>query len=198
MKTLTIVRIIHTASDQGSFGQHIVDARIRRIGRVSGGEMERRISARWKEIADRIQSAFPKLLNGIVVYQDSLCVELKDEIIKALKARKDFESPNDRLLKELMEKGALIEGTESLELVGEFIGIFKEVASAATASEQQKILAGHALKVQSLLKARDEYIAKRIDATLPEGGQGILFIGEAHRIEEELEKLPSTFQIIYL
>jgi hypothetical protein len=192
-----IVRIIHTASDQGNFGRHIIDARTRRLGRVSGGEMERRICATWKEIADRIHSALPELPNGLVVYQDSLCVELKEEIIGALKARKDFKSPNDRLLKELMERGALIEGTESLELVGEFIGIFKEVASAASASEQQKILARHTPRIQSLLKARDEYIAKRIDATLPEGGSGLLFIGEAHRVEEELEKLPSTFQIIY-
>lgn len=197
MKTLIIVKIVHAASDQGSFGKNIVNARTRRLGRVRSARMEQGTLMQWGKIIRKVRKALSDP-RGVFVYQDSLCVELKEEIIRALKAREDFESPNDRLLKELMESGAMIEGTEKLELVGEFIGIFKEVASAATPSEQNRVLARHEPRIAELLKARDEFIAKRINSTLPEGGKGILFIGGAHRVEEELGKLPSTFQIIYL
>lgn len=198
MRILYYVPIIHAASDQGSFGQAIVNARTQRLGQSISARMEQKTHMQWKEIIRKVQEALPDP-RDVFVYQDSLCIELKEEVIRALRARTDFESPNDRLLKELMDKGAIIEGTECLKLVGEFIGIFKEIARAITPLEQNRIFVRHESRILELLKARDEFIAKRIHDTLPEDKKGILFLGRNHDVISELEKLPRrNFTVIYI
>ena len=94
-------------------------------------------------------------------------------------------SVNHQLLVELMDKGAILTGTESAELVTKEYHQLRD-RLAVIPHDAPGIQARHAARAGLLLGQRDRYIANRINATLRAGEIGILFIGLLHAVEPHL------------
>lgn len=92
------------------------------------------------------------------------------------------------IIEKLMERGAKIHGTESQALLIEEHNMWVNAKKGISPDSRRKA---------ELLIERDEFIAKRINETLPENEIGILFIGAAHKVDDELKKI-SDIKIIYL
>jgi hypothetical protein len=107
------------------------------------------------------------------------------EIVAEL-ARAD--SRNHRLLQCLREKGATIMGTESSELLVEEYQLFKNVLASGTAPIAALGEARRRSLRDSLLKRRDQFIARRINDTLPTGETGLIFLGMLHSVSPWLDK----------
>lgn len=92
------------------------------------------------------------------------------------------------LIEKLMGKGAKIHGTESQQLLVEEHKMWENAVQGIEPDPKRKV---------ELLKERDTFIANIINQTLPEEEIGILFIGAAHKVDNELKKFPDI-QVIYL
>ena len=92
------------------------------------------------------------------------------------------------IIEKLMERGARIHGTESQALLIEERNMWVNIA---------KGIDTNLLRKAELLIERDEFIARRINGTLPQDGTAILFIGSAHRVGKELQQFPDI-KVIYL
>ncbi len=99
--------------------------------------------------------------------------------------------PSYLIIEKLIEKGARIHGTESQALLVEEHKMWVNIANGINAEGiYTEGIDTNLLRKVKLLIERDEFIAKRIDETLPEDGIGVLFIGAAHKADEELRKFP--------
>ena len=127
------------------------------------------------------------------IYQDGLPVCGKELQIVTELAQKG--SRNHRLVLRLVQKGARLEGTESPKLLLEEYQFLQGVFSAPEGEPREAAAAAYSARAAALVKERDEYIRRRIDATLPEGGRGLLFIGLIHYVDEGL---PDDIQVSYL
>ena len=107
-----------------------------------------------------------------------VCGEIKEIVAEVAESG----SLNHRLLQTLNQKGGMLIGTESPELLAREYALMTQMLSAVdsteTCSEDAK----------TLLDLRDEYIAQRIDETLQNNEMGILFLGLMHNIEKKLPK----------
>lgn len=184
-RTLIYIPIIHTQADMGALSEPIQRLKVKRLGRKG---WERNVSLVDK-LWDRIEQAIESLVlpyEWVRIYQDGLpvCgreVEIVAELAKA-------GSRNHRLLLRLREKGATIMGTESSELLVEEYQLVKEALASgkpevATHGEARR----KALR-DSLLRRRDQYIARRVNETLLTGETGLIFLGMLHSLDPWLDK----------
>jgi hypothetical protein len=137
----------------------------------------------WADIETTI-NRLDLVYDKVRLYQDGLPVCGRErEIVQELATSG---SRNHQLLLRLIEKGATLMGTESAELLIEEYEFSKRVLDTgnpykmATVETHQKRLA------ESLLEARDRYVAQRINQTLCAGDTGILFLGMLHSPERFL------------
>jgi len=96
--------------------------------------------------------------------------------------------PQYLMIEKLIERGAKIHGTESQQLLEEEHKMWLNATNGAGINPQ---------RAAALLQERDEFIAKRINETLPENEIGILFIGAAHKVADEIKKF-SDIKVIFL
>lgn len=199
MRILYYVPIIHSSEDYGSLGSAIRDAFSKEKGEAVFYQIQKEIHKYWRVVEERIDEAIPDA-RGLVIYQDSLPVGNREKILALFGhvCEDNPGSPNFRLVKKLLDRGAVLEGTEDMNLVMEQVQIYQRALEAPSPNEQARILSAHADRSKEILKLRDEFIAKRIRDTLPESAKGILFIGREHDVVSELEKLPEKFTIVYL
>lgn len=198
MPILYYVPIIHSAEDYGTLGPAIRDAFSRIRGAVFD-EIQKEIHTYWQIVEKRIDEAIPDV-RGLVIYQDSLPVGDREKILTLFGhlCSDHPKSPNFQLVKKLLARGAVLEGTEDINLVMEQVQIYQRAVEAPSPSGQARILSSYADRSKEILKLRDEFIAKRIRDTLPESAKGILFIGREHDVVSELEKFPEKFTVVYL
>lgn len=199
MPILYYVPIIHSVEDYGSLGPAIQRAFVRRGGKTAFDQFQENINEFWKIVEERIKGAIPDVRN-LIIYHDGFPVGGKEKILALFGHMcQDYpESPNFRLVKKMLDKGAALEGTEDMNLVIEQLQLYQRAAESVSANEQKKILTANAARSQEITKLRDEFIAKRINNTLPEDRQGILFLGRDHDVISELKKLPRKFTVICL
>ncbi len=117
------------------------------------------------------------------MYQDGLPDASADMVARVVA---EVDSPNYRLLRWLVSEGAVAVGTEDPVLLQEEYELLK----ASVADEAARRV--YATRAAELLEGRDRYIAARIDATLPAGGTGVLFIGLQHDVARAL---PQDFAV---
>jgi len=117
----------------------------------------------------------------IRLYQDGLPICGREaDIVRDLGK---MGSRNHRLLLRLMERGAILIGTESPELLIEEyelakVTIAEEITTSVTSEQSpRKVLSN------SILRRRDLFIADRINNTLMSGETGLLFIGLFHALD---------------
>jgi hypothetical protein len=113
---------------------------------------------------------------SIRLYQDGLPLCGKEEDIVREVAVKG--SQNHQLLLEFMAQGAQLMGTEDPGLLLQEYHLYQK----ATGEESL-----HKAQSKTLLSARDQFIAKRINTTLMSGEVGLLFLGMAHAVEPLLD-----------
>ena len=171
---LIIIPIIHTRADYGSFGSKVpVDQ-----------EYETMATQYWQAVFGYVQK-LPVDFSELRVYQDGL-PDISAEIVT--KIVEETQTANYEVLRWLRDKGAHIMGTESPPLLYQDFRALQAIFNAENEGQKQAVRLEYARASTCLLKGRDEYIAQRIRATLPEGGEGILFIGLAHEVKRLLEQ----------
>jgi hypothetical protein len=175
MRALIYFPIIHSPNDLGSLSKAASDLRT--------NEQENRYLEAVKHFWEIVTTTIEDLAldySNLKLYQDGLPVCGKEKEIVAEVAKSGSE--NHRLLQILNQKGAVLMGTESAELLVKehalMMQMLNPMDSTKTSSEDG----------QTLLNQRDEYIAQRIDETLQNNEMGILFLGLMHNIETKLPK----------
>jgi len=125
MRILYYVPIIHTEADYGILGPKITQAIERRLGSAIVGPIETKVHNDWKLVRERILKEI-KDFQGLLIYQDSLPVGEEEKILKLFEymVRDIPKSLNLLLIKELLEKGAILVGTEDMALVKEQVDIY--------------------------------------------------------------------------
>ena len=175
MRALIYFPIIHSPQDLGSLSQ--VASNIRT------NEQQNNYLDAVQQFWEMIDSTIEGLrldYKTIKIYQDGLpvCGEIKEIVADVAESG----SLNHRLLQTLNQKGAMLIGTESPELLAREYALMTQMLSAVASTETCSEDA------QTLLDLRDEYIAQRIDETLQNNEMGILFLGLMHNIEKKLPK----------
>jgi len=125
------------------------------------------------------------------IYQDGLPVCGRElDIVREVAQRG---SRNYALILELLERGAVLEGTESPDLLRqEYEHIRSALAKESAPTRTGELRASES---ERLLRERDEFIGRRVGESLKEGEVGILFIGLMHQADRFL---PRDIEVQYL
>jgi hypothetical protein len=184
-RTLIYIPIIHTQADMGALSESIERWKVKRLGRKGWERNLNLVDKLWAQIEQAIESLVLPY-ERVRLYQDGLPVcgreaEIVQELAKA-------GSRNHQLLLRLREKGARIMGTESSELLVEEYQLVKQDFASG---KREVAIRGEARRKalrDSLLKRRDQYIARRINDTLLAGETGLIFLGMLHSVGPWLDK----------
>ncbi len=179
--------ILHAEADLGSLAHAVRDRAP--ISDDARAAKRQAIDRFWQAVADYLD-ALPTQHGGhaLRIYQDALPVcqtpgVSESRLVADLAAQG---SRNHQLIAALEQRGAVLVGTESAELlVREY-----ELARAALAAERPD--PRREARQKAILELRDRFIADRIAATLPPGGAGVLLLGALH---DPLPFLPRDFTV---
>jgi hypothetical protein len=178
---LIYIPIIHTQADMGALGERVKSASLRKLGRTGWKRKIELIDKYWNEVEKVIENL--KLpFEHVRIYQDGLPVSDREREIVAELAKSG--SRNHALLLSLINRGATVTGTESLELLLEEYDHVKRTLGSESGRERDRDKSISAL----ILTRRDQFIAKRINETLLPGEVGIVFLGMLHSLEPWLDK----------
>jgi len=169
--------IVHTQADMGALSDSVRAISLQKMGREGWQRKIKLIDRFWDEIEKYLESLSVPW-QKTRVYQDGLPVSDKEILIVRELAKSG--SRNHVLLLKLVDKGARLMGTESLELLLEEYEAVKKLLEDRISSRKKP---GDRDYETSLLQRRDKFIASRIDATLLQGEVGIIFLGMLHRLE---------------
>jgi hypothetical protein len=180
MARLIYVPVVHSTAEMGSSAPAYKAAFVARYGEAKWEERSAKFDAIWSAIAEAIKALWLDL-KRVKLFQDSLPVCGREvALVQDLAA---LGSQNHQLLVSLMRGGATLVGTESPDLL---LDEYRVVQSPETRTEAS---------AAALLEARDRFIAARMDATLGDGEDGILFIGALHDVAKFL---PRRIRVEYL
>jgi hypothetical protein len=169
----------------GVLGESIQRLKVKKLGRRGWARNVSLVGKLWVQIEQAVQRQdLP--FERVRLYQDGLPVCGRElEIVKELASAN---SRNHQLLLRLSEKGATIMGTESSELLVEEYQLVKEVFASGKPEVAKRGDASQQALMDSLLKRRDQYIARRINDTLRMGETGLIFLGMLHSVGPWLDK----------
>jgi hypothetical protein len=184
-RVLICVPIIHTQADMGALNEPIQRLKVKKLGR----KIWERNLALVNDFWTKIEQATEQLelpYERVRLYQDGLPVcgresEIVTDLAKA-------GSRNHQLLLKLKQKGAVLMGTESAELLVEEYQLAKQVLAEEMSKGSARPAAQGKTLQDSLLKRRDQFIGHRISQTLLTGETGLLFVGMLHSVEPWLDK----------
>lgn len=178
MRRLIHIPILHSAVDLGSLSGSVKAHYAKVLGESAWSQREQAVRELWKYIQRSILALHldePR----VRIYQDGLPVcGFEEKIVRELA---EAGSCNHQLIVQLIERGATLEGTEEPQLLMEEYQMQKQnvqgQGAPVRASEER------VRQAERLSKAREAYIAKRIDATLKPGETGLLFLGASHPLD---------------
>ncbi len=160
---------------------------LKKLGRFGLNRKITLIDKYWTEI-EKVIDELSLPLNRVRIYQDGLPVCGRESEIVAELAKSG--SRNHALLLRLVNGGATLTGTESHELLlEEYDHVKRMLRAESTRTLRPKNSVG-----ASILRKRDNFIAKRINATLGPEEVGIVFLGMLHSLEPWLDK---DIQLVY-
>jgi hypothetical protein len=185
-RVLIYLPIVHTLADMGGLGETVSQKALQRLGRNKYLDKGLLIDEMWSKL-EQVVDALPVDWSKARLYQDGLPVCSREKEIVTDLAQAG--SRNHQLLLRLMHKGAVLMGTESVDLLLlEYQLARQALAADGTARLSEKTHATKNDGSDALLKRRDQYIAKRINETIKPGEVGILFLGMLHSLETLLDK----------
>jgi hypothetical protein len=174
--------IVHTQADMGALADSVREISLQKMGRERWQQKIKLIDKFWDEIEKYLESLSVSWQN-CRIYQDGLPVCDKELLIVRELAKSG--SRNHILVMKLVDKGAKLMGTESLELLLEEYENVKKLLAGAGASRRKKSDKDFDT---SLLERRDQFIARRVNDTLRPGEVGIIFLGMLHRLQPWMPK----------
>lgn len=186
MRTLILVRVVHNPADMGSAQEGLKSIGIAKLGKEKWEENLARIAKFWNEAEkeiDELRLDWKK----VRIYQDGLPAG-GDVAMKIINTATGQGSRNYQIVKKLISRGAIIEATESSELLVTEFQLIKAFATATSDAEKEEAMQKYDAVKDKLMQARDKFMANRITETLKEGETGILFIGAHHNVKEVLPK----------
>lgn len=192
MRKLLYVPIAHSMADMGSKAELLKQRFVERFGPGRWSEHRALIEELWQGIRDRLLAQGLRW-EKVRLYQDGLPVCGRElEIVRHVAAQG---SRNYELVLELIGKGARLEGTEEPELLRREYELASAVVSADEEESRRRASDRYAEEGPKILKARDEFIGRRIDQTLRDGEVGVLFVGVLHEVDR---CLPKNIRVRYL
>jgi hypothetical protein len=169
----------------GGLNEPIQRLKLKKLGKRIWERNLELVNNFWTEIERATERLAPPY-ERVRLYQDGLPVCGHEAEIVADLAQAG--SRNHQLLLKLKQKGAVLMGTESAELLVEEYQLVRQVfAEKMSGGSAQRAAQGKTLQ-DSLLKRRDQFIAHRISQTLLGGETGLLFVGMLHAVEPWLAK----------
>jgi hypothetical protein len=211
MRKLIYVPIVHTTADMGSQAEALEREHVRRHGRGEWARTRRLIDEVWEGLRRRLL-ALDLDYRTVRIYQDGLPVCGRE--LGIVREVAQAGSRNYALILELLDRGAMLEGTESPDLLREEYeriqsaipkesvprgrmqtGELDTTAESRKAGPPDQAREECASESERILRQRDEFIARRVDESLKEGEMGILFIGLMHRVDRFL---PADMEVQYL
>ncbi|WP_310619240.1 hypothetical protein [Flexibacterium corallicola] len=184
VRQLIYVPIVHDSADMGSQAESMKQVYLEKFGEKAWEESRRAVAAFWECIEQEINGLELNYAR-VRLYQDGLPLCGQETKIIADIAKTG--SNNFRILQDLIQRGAKVEGTEDPELLRAEHAL---VASGDLGSLEVS------QKARELMEKRDLYISQRIDATLEPDETGILFIGALHNIRSVLPKTIKVHPLI--
>ena len=196
VRTLIHVPIIHSQVELGSLAGELRRSAEQTFGVEAWAQRLTSIESMWKDLHTKLCLA-PIDWPHTRLYQDGLPVCGRErEIVQELAAKG---SQNHQLVATLMERGAVLMGTESPHLLMREYGRAQRLLQAAPALLPGSLSGALRQEGEEILLARDSFMARRIDSTLLEGETGILFLGLLHHVhqllEDKLEIQPFTHHL---
>ena len=178
VKRLIVIPVIHNLADLGSMAESVRAHYLEHFGSAVWQRREEAVAELWNDIRRAI-SAMHLDYGHVRIYQDGLPVCGKEEqIVRELAGAG---SVNHQLVLELIDKGAVLVGTEDPQLLIREYQLHRRQMVAKTGDGQ--IAPSPPSEAMDLLSARDLFIAQRVAATLLDGETGLLFLGAAHGID---------------
>lgn len=190
-RILYYVPMIHTDKELGDLGLIIKTLREKAYGKSASNHDEKAIEVLWEKIRLWVYQTIVDA-RGLIIYQDGMPVGPREKIHQLfnLILAEHHQSPLFILTKELIDIGAVLEGTEDINLVTKRASIYREIYQAAEKCQNlgdiQNFIVQKVEEQDELIFQADRFIAKRINETLPKGGRGILFMGYKHKVNEEI------------
>ena len=191
-KGLIYVPILHTQREAAAMGSALKDSAPDAKDTITAPERLESIADMWSGIARKLtETNIPG--RSFRIYQDALPVcGMERSIVEKLAAK---DSPNHRLILDLLGKGAHLEGTEDPDLlVSEYDALSKLLQSSGP-KDNPSALAEYKAKSNQLMEKRDAFIAERIRATIRPGETPLVFMGVRHKLEKLLE---ADFVVAYI
>lgn len=184
MRRLLSVPMLHTQADLGSMAGLLRQEYTERYGAERWDEHARALAALWGDLREQVLTRLAGIPR-VRVFQDGLPVCGREmEIVREVAAAG---SQNYRLVLDLVDRGATVEGSEDPGLLRQELELLRNLAAVRDPAARSDIAGQIAQEQERLLEARDRYVAARIDRTLGEGETGVLFMGLKHQVERYLD-----------
>lgn len=180
VRHLIWVPIVHTQEDMGHLREAVRQQFLRKHGPVAWEAHIRAIDAFWEGARGRLGELLPSATH-LRIYQDGLPVCGKEEQIVRDLARGG--SRNHRLILDFLDRGAVLEGTESHWLLLEEYQMALQMLGDPKAPPTAETAADFERRSRELLRRRDRFIADRIAQTLKHGETGLIFLGMLHSLD---------------
>ncbi len=177
------VPIVHSAQDLGRFRETVRAKHIQEHGREHWENHLQAIDSIWVAIRDRIEGLGIRF-DRVRLYQDGLPLCGKEEAI--VQDLADAGSTNHELLRDLMNRGASLEGTESPELLREEYDLAMKTLGDPTTQLSEAEVEQFQRQSRELLEKRDQFIADRITRSLQPGEIALVFLGALHSLDGRL------------
>lgn len=185
MRRLIYIPVIHAELEMGSVAPWLKEQYKLKFGEEKWQEHLKLVKEIWQWIKTKIKG-LKLTYEKVRIYQDGLPICGKElDIVQKLGERGSI---NYKIILELINRGAKLEGTESKELLLEEYNNIKNITTTSIKREYKE---GN----KKLLIRRDRYIANRINETLRRDETGILIIGSEHKV---YKYLPKDIKIDYL
>lgn len=189
MRRLIYVPIIHISADLGNIASEVNKRGKSMIGDKDWKRHKEVILGFWDSIDGYFDSLDVKIFK---IYQDGLVANG----IVGLKIVADGvkkESKNYEIVSRLIKHGAQLVKTESFPAVKKEYDYLIQITKAKKSIKKIIAALNYRFHKKTLLKKRDEFIAKTIDNTLKQDETGVLFLGAHHEI---IPRLPENIEII--
>ncbi len=130
----------------------------------------------WQEVNEHISNQESKIGQITRIYHESIALGGEE----GLTIMERLSPPSHRIAGEKCRQGAVLEITEEAELANECMDWERCLMMGFISQKAAEAVSGFFLEAS---QRRYEFIAQRIDETLPDNGVGVLFIREGHSVQ---------------
>ena len=191
-KGLIYVPVLHTQREAAAISAAAKGGAPARDGNIPPAERKEAVADMWSGISRKLEETnIPP--RAFRIYQDALPVcGMERSIVEKLAAKG---SPNHRLVLELLNKEARLEGTEHPDLLVEEYDSLSKLLLNSGPKDNPAALAQYRAESNRLMEKRDVFIAERIRSTIQPGETPLVFMGVRHKLEKLLE---ADFVVAYI